>query len=287
MTPRRPVAPLAGLRVAAPAKVNLFLHVVGRRADGFHLLESVFALVDLADLVSVRVRDDGRVVRDRNVPGVAEADDLALRAALRLQAETGTPLGASIDVEKRIPMGAGLGGGSSDAASVLVILNHLWGAGLSRERLAAIALDLGADVPFFVRGRHAFVRGIGERVSPVTLPALWIALACPAVAVPTAAIFADPHLTRSTPSAKMEVFSESYGRNDLEQVASARFPDVAATLAAMRNVAPQARMTGSGACGIAVCASRADAANVIAALPAGVHGRVVRTLSQHPLAQLG
>jgi 4-diphosphocytidyl-2-C-methyl-D-erythritol kinase len=274
------------MRFAAPAKVNLFLHVLGRKPDGYHLLESVFALVDLADTLTVRVRDDGRLVRDRDTPGVPESDDLAMRAARRLQAQTGTPLGASIAVDKRIPTGAGLGGGSSDAASVLVALNHLWRTGLPREALAAIALELGADVPFFVLGRHALVRGIGERLFPVSLPSLWVALGIPAVAVPTAAIFADPNLTRSTPSAKMEVFSESYGRNDLEQVASARFPEVAATLAAMRSVAPQARMTGSGACIIAACASRAEAETVVAALPAGVEGRVMRTLSRHPLAGL-
>jgi len=286
MTPPVPHPRPSGLRFSAPAKVNLFLHVVGRRADGYHLLESVFALIDLADSLTVRVRDDGRIVREHDSPGVAESDDLAVRAAARLKAETGSALGASIAIDKHIPMGAGLGGGSSDAASVLVVLNHLWGAGLSREQLAALGLELGADVPFFVSGRHALVRGIGERITPVSLPPLWIALACPAVGVPTATIFADPHLTRSTPSAKMEVFSESYGRNDLEQVASARFPDVAATLAAMRKVVPQARMTGSGACGIAVCASRDEANAVIAALPAGVDGRVVRTLARHPLAGL-
>jgi 4-diphosphocytidyl-2-C-methyl-D-erythritol kinase len=272
------------LVVAAPAKVNLFLHVTGRRGDGYHLLESLFALVDLADTVTLALRDDGAIVRARDVPGVALRDDLAIRAAAALREATGARHGATIAVDKRIPMGGGLGGGSSDAASVLLALNRLWSLGLPRAELAAIGLRLGADVPFFVHGENAIVRGIGEEITPVSLPRQWLALALPAVPVPTAAIFAAPELTRSTPSAKMNVFSVSYGRNDLEPVASARHPEVAAALAALGRAAGNARMTGSGSTVFAACESAGAARKAVAALPPGLRGLVARTLARHPLA---
>jgi 4-diphosphocytidyl-2-C-methyl-D-erythritol kinase len=272
------------LIVPAPAKVNLFLHVTGRRDDGYHLLESLFALVDLADTVTLARRDDRAIVRARAVPGVAEQADLAMRAALALRDATGTPFGASIAVEKRIPMGGGLGGGSSDAASVLLGLNRLWGLGLSRAELAGIGVQLGADVPFFVHGENAIVRGIGEVIAPVSLPRQWLALALPAVQVPTAAIFAAAELTRSTRSAKINVFSVGYGRNDLEPVAAARHPDVAAALAALGRAAGNARMSGSGSSVFAACESAGTARKVVLALPPGLRGLVVRTLARHPLA---
>lgn len=272
------------LVAVAPAKVNLFLHVTGRRADGYHLIESLFALVDLADTLHLAVRDDGRVVRMNEVPGVPEAEDLAVRAALALQRAGGTPLGATIAVTKRIPMGGGLGGGSSDAASVLLGLARLWNLRMSRNELAAIGATLGADVPFFVHGDNAIVRGIGEIVKPVSLPAQWLALAMPPLHVPTHAIFAAPELTRNSPSAKMDVFSEGYGRNDLERVVVATHAAVAQAIAALRTVAADVRMTGSGACVVAICRSEAQARQAVAALPAGTAGRVLRTLSRHPLA---
>jgi 4-diphosphocytidyl-2-C-methyl-D-erythritol kinase len=275
---------MAALVVPAPAKVNLFLHVTGRRADGYHVLESLFAFIDLADEVTVATRDDGCIVRAHDVPGVEEHVDLALRAARALQDAAGTRLGATIGVAKRIPLGGGLGGGSSDAASVLLALDRLWNLQMPRHVLARIGLALGADVPFFVQGRAAIVRGVGEVVRPVSLPRQWLALAMPPVSVPTAAIFAAPELTRSTPSAKIDVFSEGYGRNDLEAVAAARFPAVARAIAALRTVARHARMTGSGACAIALCDSEAQAREAVAKLPAGVAGRVVSTVERHPLA---
>jgi 4-diphosphocytidyl-2-C-methyl-D-erythritol kinase len=274
----------ATLVVPAPAKVNLFLHVTGRRGDGYHLLESLFALVDLADTVTLARRDDGAIVRARDMPGVAERDDLAVRAAAALREATGTRHGATIAVDKRIPLGGGLGGGSSDAASVLLALNRLWSLRLSRDELAAIGVRLGADVPFFVRGENAIVRGIGEEITPVSLPRQWLALALPAVQVPTAAIFAAPELTRSTPSAKMNVFSVSYGRNDLEPVVAARHPEVAAALAALGRAAGNARMTGSGCAVFAACESAKAARDAVAALPAGLRGLATRTLARHPLA---
>ena len=272
------------LVVPAPAKVNLFLHVTGRRPDGYHTLESLFTLVDLADTLTLDVRDDGAIVRSGEVPGVAAEEDLALRAARRLQEATGSRQGVSIAIDKAIPMGAGLGGGSSDAASVLLALNRLWSLRLSREALIDIAAELGADVPFFVFGETALARGIGERLAAMTMPAAHLVLAFPDVHVPTASIFAAPDLTRSTPSAKMEVFSEGYGRNDLAGVACARHPAVAEALAVMTKLSPQARMTGSGACVFAPFARVDDATRAVLALPAGLRGRVVRTLARHPLA---
>lgn len=274
---------MPALVVAAPAKVNLFLHVVGRRADGYHLLESQFALIDLADTVMLQRTEDGSVVRARPIPGVSEEADLSMRAARLLKARSGTLAGASVRVIKRIPQGGGLGGGSSDAATVLLGLNRLWALGLTRAELAELGLALGADVPFFIHGENAIVRGIGEIITPVSMPPLWLALAQPAANVETAAVFAAPELTRSTPSTKIDVFSEGYGRNDLAPVVLARVPAVAAALAALGTASPLARMTGSGACVIAPFASEGEARAAVASLPAGIAGRVVRTLARHPL----
>ena len=272
------------LVVPAPAKVNLFLHVTGRRADGYPTLESLFSLVDLADTLALEPRDDGAILRANDVPGVPADDDLAIRAARALQRASGTKHGVSIEVGKAIPMGAGLGGGSSDAASVLLALNRLWSLSQPRAALLEIAATLGADVPFFVFGETALARGIGERLAAMTMPTSWLALAFPAARVATADIFAAPELTRSTPSAKMDVFSEGYGRNDLQGACGARHPAVASALAALTKLSPQARMTGSGACVFAPFAREADARNAARALPAGHAVRVVRTLARHPLA---
>ncbi|MBS0327881.1 MAG: 4-(cytidine 5'-diphospho)-2-C-methyl-D-erythritol kinase [Proteobacteria bacterium] len=276
----------ARLTVPAPAKVNLFLHVTGRRPDGYHTLESLVALVDFADVLTIEVRGDARIERVLPVAGVAEADDLALRAARALREATGVARGASIAIAKRIPIGAGLGGGSSDAATTLIALNHLWGLHRPRAELAAIGVALGADVPFFLGEGAAVVRGIGEALTPASLPAHWIALALPPIAVPTASIFAAPELTRSAASAKMDVFSEGYGRNDLEAAARARFAPVGEALVALRGVTPRARMTGSGAGVIAAFATIAEAEAALAALPPAMPGRVVRTIERHPLAAL-
>ena len=274
----------ARLVVPAPAKVNRFLHVTGRRADGYHTLESLFTLVDLADTLTLEPRDDGAVVRVRDVAGVAEDDDLTLRAARALRDATGCRKGVAIALDKAIPLGAGLGGGSSDAASVLLALNRLWSLRLSRDALIGIAAGLGADVPFFVFGETALARGIGERLTAMTAPRAYLVLAFPDAHVATAEIFAAPELTRTTPSAKIDVFSESYGRNDLSGPACARHPPVAEALAALARIAPQARMTGSGACVYASFAHARDARTAADALPAGLRVRVVRTLARHPLA---
>lgn len=272
------------LTVAAPAKVNLFLHVTGRRGDGYHAIESLFALIDFADTVTLTLMPDGGVVRTNDIAGVPAQDDLAMRAARLLQHSTGTREGVAIAIDKRIPLGAGLGGGSSDAASVLLGLNRLWRLDLSRTELATLCAQLGADVPFFVHGENAFVRGFGERVQPVSLPRQWLALAMPATHVPTARVFASPELTRATASAKITVFSERYGRNDLQPVAASRYPEVARALASLARTVPDARMTGSGAAVIAVCETPDAARRALNALPEGIAGRVVVTLARHPLA---
>ena len=275
---------MTALTVPAPAKVNLFLHVTGRRADGYHTLESLIALIDLADSIRLARRDDGIIRRENDVAGVPEDGDLAVRAARALQSATGSRFGVDLVVTKRIPLGSGLGGGSSDAASVLLALNRLWNLALPRGELQALALALGADVPLFVAGENVVARGIGELLVPVSLPTCFLALAFPSVAVPTADIFAAPELTRATPSAKMDVFSEGYGRNDLAPVTAARFPAVASAIKALSGASPQARMTGSGSCVFAAFASEHEAQRALTLLPKEMGGCVARTLAGHPLA---
>jgi len=273
----------ATLCVAAPAKVNLFLHVTGRRADGYHTIESLFALVDLADTLTLTRREDGKIVRTNSVPGVPAGQDLAVRAARALKEASGTQAGVDLHVVKRIPMGAGLGGGSSDAASALLALDRLWALGWTTDRLAELGATLGADVPFFVRGEHAVARGVGEQLTPVTLPTQWLALLHPRAHVRTADIFASPELTRDSPSAKIDVFSEGYGRNDLAAVTCEAHPSVRDALSQLREVAPQARMTGSGGCVFASFESRQQAESALTATRTDAGKHLVRTLARHPL----
>ena len=272
------------LIVPAPAKLNLFLHVTGRRADGRHLLETLFVAVDYGDTVTLSLRDDGAIHRVSGWQEVPAEQDLAVRAAHALKSATGCRAGADISVTKRIPVGGGLGGGSTDAASVLLALNRLWKLHLPRSTLMEIGLTLGADVPFFVFGEPAFARGVGEILRPVTLPATWVAVIAPSVSVSTAGIFVAPELTRDTPSAKMDIFSEGYGRNDLQAVATARHPEIGAALAELRKRSPHARMTGSGSSVFASFASGELARGAVLARLPGMHGFVARTLSRHPLA---
>ena len=281
----------------APAKLNLFLHVVGRRADGYHLLQSAFTLIDLADTLRFRVREDGAIRRVNDVEGVPAAQDLAVRAALLLKEASGTALGADIEVEKRIPIGGGLGGGSSDAATTLVVLNILWKSGFEREALAEIGAGLGADVPFFIFGRNAWAEGIGDRLRDLEMAPAWYVVLVPPVQVPTQAAYAAPELTRDTEALKMEDFSafargfavEAAGRalhNDLEPVVVARYPAVREHLEWLRKHAPMARMTGSGSCVFAAFEDRAAARRVIEAMPASMHGFIAQGLGQHPLHAL-
>lgn len=273
-------------RWPAPAKLNLFLHVVGRRADGYHLLQTVFRFIDRCDHLCFSPRTDGRIELATPTPGVAPDDDLTVRAARLLQQHTGCRQGATIHLEKCLPMGGGLGGGSSDAATVLLALNHLWQTGVPRLVLERLGLTLGADVPVFVHGRNCFAEGVGERFVDLELPAASYLVLHPPVAVPTAAIFGAPELPRATPAMLPADWQPGVGHNDLEVVACARFPEVAAHLEWLRGHAPDAMMTGSGACVFATFARREAAAAAFAALPAGMSGWLADGLMQHPLAEI-
>lgn len=288
---------LAEIRHApAPAKLNLFLHVTGRRPDGYHELETVFQLIDWCDAVHLRRRDDGRIERIGALPGVPPEADLIVRAARLLQAESGTPLGADLALDKSIPMGGGLGGGSSDAATVLRALNRLWGLGWPDDRLAALGLRLGADVPFFLFGRTAYATGVGERLEPLELPPGWFVVVAPPVAVPTAVAFGAPDLTRDTEPLKLFGLSRDdrvwQGGNDLQAVVVRRYPEVAAALASLREAAvaagldpARARMSGSGACVFCPAPTEALAGRMAGEVSRREVGtvRVCRGLSRHPL----
>lgn len=285
------------LDIPAPAKINLFLHVTGRRADGYHELQSVFRLVDWADTLHLEVRRDGRLSRedlrcaDDASPPLPE-DDLCLRAARALQAASGCPLGAHIVLDKRIPQQAGLGGGSSDAASTLLALNRLWGLEWPRDALIRLGARLGADVPFFLGGRNAWVEGIGDRLTPIDLPAACYAIVKPSAGTATAAIYQASDLERSTPLVIMQRFVDAtaadpvrpWGRNDLQPVATRLCPDVAAALDRLTRLGLQPRMTGSGSAVFAVVPSEVEAAAVQAAdWPIGWQIRICHGLPEHPL----
>jgi len=270
----------------APAKLNLFLHVVGRRADGYHLLQTVFRFIDRADQLRFVPRDDSAIVLATPTPGVPADSDLTVRAARLLQQATGCHQGATIHLEKHLPMGGGLGGGSSDAATVLLALNHLWQTGLSRPALEKIGLTLGADVPVFVHGRNTFAEGVGEDFTDVHLPVETYLVLHPAAHVPTAAIFGASELCRDTPAIAPERWRHGVGRNDLEAVACSRFPAVAAALAWLKEKAPQAMMTGSGACVFAGFPRHQDAERLLAVLPGDIEGWIADGLDEHPLAKI-
>ena len=276
----------------APAKLNLFLHVLGRRSDGYHLLQTVFRLVDLCDEVGVAVRDDGVIRRVDATPGVEEKDDLCLRAAriLREHALTsGIPgaqvLGVDLGLRKRIPIGGGLGGGSSDAATVLRVLNVRWGLNLGQHELMALGLRLGADVPVFVLGRNALGEGVGERLSPLVLDPAWYLILFPQVSVSTKEIFSSPALTRDTKPLKIPPFLPGLGHNDLQKAAVGLYPEIAGHLEWLLQCdkVRLARMTGSGACVFAEFESERDARAAAARLPGQMRGAVVRGLERHPL----
>jgi 4-diphosphocytidyl-2-C-methyl-D-erythritol kinase len=282
------------LTCPAPAKLNLFLHVVGRRADGYHLLQTLFRFIDLNDTLHFTLREDGEVRRVNALDGVPPEQDLCVRAAKLLRQETGCTLGADIELEKRIPMGGGLGGGSSDAATTLLALNRLWQLGLSRQRLMQLGLSLGADVPVFVFGDNAFAEGVGEQLQPYPLPEAWYVVLCPPVHVPTPQIFTHPELTRNTISMTMRALPKGQDfrmgvqsglGNDLQAVACKLYPAVAEHLAWLAQFAP-ALMTGSGACVFSEFATQAEAQAVLQQLPSTMRGFVARGLQQHPLKDL-
>ncbi|MFT4255817.1 MAG: 4-(cytidine 5'-diphospho)-2-C-methyl-D-erythritol kinase [Pseudoxanthomonas sp.] len=268
----------------APAKLNLFLHITGRRPDGYHALQTVFRLLDWGDTVHLRPRRDGLIARHgASVPGVAEADDLLVRAARLLESEVNCGQGADISVEKRIPAGGGFGGGSSDAATVLVALNHLWGLGLDVDALARLGLKLGADVPVFVRGHNAWAEGVGEILTVIDLPPRWYLLANPGVHAPTAALFRCPDLTRDSATAKMADFaSGQLLDNAFEPVLRRREPAVEAMFAALSQVGTP-RLTGSGSGCFVEFEDRASAEAALADLPEGLHAWVAEGVGRSPL----
>jgi 4-diphosphocytidyl-2-C-methyl-D-erythritol kinase len=269
----------------APAKLNLMLRVVGRRADGYHLLQTVMRFIDYGDTLTIRVREDGVIARVNEVAGVPAGEDLAMRAARMLQQATGTRLGADITLEKRLPLGGGLGGGSSDAATTLIALNHLWRTAFGRPQLAELALRLGADVPVFIGGENALSEGIGERLTPLTLDPAWYLVLIPPVVVPTARIFAHSELKRDSKPIKITAFSVEQAGNDLEPVVCREYPEVARHLAWLGQAAP-AWVTGTGACVFAAFPTESAARQVWERAPAGMQGFVAQGLARHPLRHL-
>jgi 4-diphosphocytidyl-2-C-methyl-D-erythritol kinase len=274
-----------GPAFSAPAKLNLMLHVVGRRPDGYHELQTVFQLVELCDRIRIGLRDDGRITRRGGVAGIAEDDDLAVRAARALQAASGTQKGADLDIRKVIPVGGGLGGGSSNAATTLLALNELWQLRLPLAEIAAIGAKLGADVPVFVGGKSAWAEGIGEKLTPIGLGGdHWYLIVFPGVAVPTATVFQAPELTRNSPATTMRGFLETGGRNDCEGVVRARFPAVAEALDWLGRHAT-ARLTGTGSCVFAKFSRVEDAERIAARVPDSWRAYVARGLDESPLLE--
>lgn len=266
----------------APAKLNLMLHIVGRREDGYHLLQTVFQLLDVGDRLRFRLREDGRIVRRSEIPGVAADEDLCVRAARLLQAHAGCRRGCEIELDKMLPMGGGLGGGSSDAATTLVALNHLWGLGLDRATLAERGLQLGADVPVFVHGHSAWGEGVGERLTPLELPSRWYVVLHPGVHISTAELFAAPELKRDCPPLAAADYVPGMGENVFQPLVVARYPAVAEALDWLGRFAP-ARLTGTGACVFAAFEDEAAARAVLAQCPAKMTGFVARGVMNSPL----
>lgn len=266
----------------APAKLNRFLHVVGRRSDGYHLLQTLFHLVDLGDSLTFEPTVDGDIRRRGGLAGLPHDADLVVRAARLLQRRSGCRRGAVIRVDKRLPAGGGLGGGSSDAATTLVALNHLWGAGFSADALADLGLQLGADVPVFIRGRSAWAEGVGEDLRAVDLPESWFVIIDPGIAVSTAEVFSAPELTRNTPRTTIRAFLAGEVRNDCEPVVRGRYPEVGEALDWLGGFAP-ARLTGTGGCLFAAFGRECDARAVAARVPREWAAFVARGMSRSPL----
>ena len=275
------------LTFPAPAKLNLFLHVVGRRQDGYHLLQTVFRLLDFSDELSFTLRDDGLVNLVTPVDGIPEDQDLCVRAAKLLRSRSGTTMGVDIALKKRIPMGGGLGGGSSDAATTLMALNQLWNLNWDKAKLLELGLQLGADVPVFIFGQNAFAEGIGEKLSAVQLPAAWYLVLIPPVHVSTAEIFSNKELTRNTIPIKIPPFSIWQGHNDLEQVVCSLYPEVSRSLEWLKRLENTkiTAMSGSGACVFAEFATESGANAAFAKLPADMRGFVARGLDRHPMRE--
>ncbi|WP_162039709.1 4-(cytidine 5'-diphospho)-2-C-methyl-D-erythritol kinase [Undibacterium sp. YM2] len=271
----------------APAKLNLFLHVTGRRADGYHLLQTAFQLIDRCDYLDIEVRADGQICRTNEIEGVPADSDLIVRAARLLQSHTGSKLGANLTLRKNLPMGGGLGGGSSDAATTLLALNHLWQTGVQRDELMKLALQLGADVPFFLFGTNAFAEGVGEELQVLHTPDVWFVVLEPGVQVPTPAIFSAKELTRDTNPVRIADFSSDAKhnwKNDLQTVACALFPQVDAAIQWLSQYG-DAKMTGSGACVFCAFADETAADTVLKQVPDRWTSWKAKALSSHPMAQ--
>ncbi|MDE2259703.1 MAG: 4-(cytidine 5'-diphospho)-2-C-methyl-D-erythritol kinase [Betaproteobacteria bacterium] len=269
-------------KVPAPAKLNLFLHVTGRRPDGYHTLQTLFTFVNYGDTLDFTRTESGNIQQQHPLPGIAAQDDLCIRAARLLQHAGGVSYGAIIGIEKRIPVGGGLGGGSSDAATTLLTLNRLWGLDWERARLAALGIQLGADVPVFIGGHSAFAEGIGEQLTPVEVPECWYLIAHPGIAVATREIFEDPDLTRDSITVRMCDFSMGFGRNDLQPVVMRRYSQVAQLLAWLGRFG-EARMTGSGACCFVPFEDASRAQSALLQMPPEYKGFIARGMNQHPL----
>jgi 4-diphosphocytidyl-2-C-methyl-D-erythritol kinase len=272
----------------APAKLNLFLHILGRRQDGYHELQTCFQFIDLCDEISIELRNDGLIRRAVEIPGLPAEADLCIRAAKALQAASGAALGADISLAKKIPVGGGLGGGSSDAATCLLALNHLWGIHWPRDKLAALGLKLGADVPVFVHGRVAWAEGVGERLTPLYPPQAPIEanylILKPNVFVSTAAVFQDPELTRNSPPITIHGFLASGGRNDCLGVVRRRYPEVAHALDWL-SLFGSARLTGTGACVFLACETLDLAQEIMRKVPPEFEGFLARGLNDSPLLE--
>lgn len=273
------------LACPAPAKLNLFLHVTGRRADGYHLLQTAFQLIDRCDTLDFEVRDDGQIIRSNDIPGVPAETDLIVRAARLLQDKTQCQLGANLTLHKILPMGGGLGGGSSDAATTLMALNRLWHTGLSKTELMSLGLQLGADVPFFIFGENAFAEGVGEELQAIQTPERWFVVIEPGVQVPTPAIFSAKELTRDSKIVRIADFSsnaEMFWKNDLQTVACAMFPEVDEAVRWLSQFG-NAKMTGSGACVFCAFADESAADKVIAQMPERWTSWKAKALNRHPM----
>ena len=273
------------LSLPAPAKLNLFLHITGRRSDGYHLLQTLFQFLDYGDTLHFTPRDDDQIRLLTELPGVHTEDNLIVRAATRLQQACSSTQGADIRLDKRLPMGGGIGGGSSDAATTLVGLNHLWQAGQSEDQLAELGLELGADVPVFVRGRAAWAEGVGEQLTPVEVDEPWYLVVTPPCQVSTAEIFTDERLTRDTAPITLAAFREHGGRNDCLPVVAARYPEIRNTLILLNNFC-EAKMTGTGSCLFGAFPNESEADKVPARLPASLQAFVAKGCNVSPLHAL-
>jgi 4-diphosphocytidyl-2-C-methyl-D-erythritol kinase len=276
---------MPSLSLLSPAKLNLFLHIVGRRADGYHELQTLFQLLDYGDMIEIDLRDDSQLILDSEFIGVNPQDNLIIKAARLLQEYTHTPFGASFYCEKRLPMGGGLGGGSSNAASTLIGLNHLWNTQLSTNTLAELGLQLGADVPVFIRGHSAWAEGIGETLTPVTLPERWYLVIKPACHVSTAEIFSHEELTRDTAAITVAAFFEQGGLNDCEYVVSKEYPEVKKALQWLRQHG-SAQLTGTGACVFSTFTNQVQAEAVLQKTPTEWECFVAKGINHSPLQHL-